>query len=129
MTSIGQIGHIDPAELAGQLHKELNSMARRHSNEEIDTISKVVTDGLNAKLRESEGKGERWFHGGKLSGIDIAVYGFFVNILGEDGNFQVIKLVLSKRRLREHILCGTKMWFPEYECVFEAIEDAERESI
>jgi glutathione S-transferase len=91
----------------------------RHSNEEIDVLLKEYVDALEKRL-----EGPEWFHGAKMSGIDIIVYAFLVNALGEKGNPEYTSLILGSDGVRKVITRGTKLWFPEYEGVLEDIEKA-----
>ena len=89
----------------------------RHSDEEIDILLKEYVDALENRL-----EGREWFHGSKLSGVDVVVYAFLVNAVGEKGNPGYTKLILGRSRIKELIRRGTKLWFPEYEGVLEEVE-------
>lgn len=91
----------------------------RHSDEEIDVLLKEYVDALEKRL-----EGREWFHGGKMSGIDVIVYAFLVNAVGEKGNPEYTKLILSREKIRDVIIRGTKMWFPEYEDILEEVQKA-----
>lgn len=89
----------------------------RHSDEEIDILLKEYVDALENRL-----EGREWLHGSKVSSIDIVVYAFLVNAVGEKGNPGYTKLILGRLRIKELIRRGTKLWFPEYEGVLEEVE-------
>jgi glutathione S-transferase len=94
----------------------------RHSDEEVDILLKEYVDALEKRM-----DGRAWFHENNMSSIDIVIYAFLVNAVGEKGNPDYTKLILGRPRIKELIRQGTRSWFPEYEAVLEEVENAGNE--
>jgi len=89
----------------------------RHSEREIDELLKEYVDGLEARLGE-----DRFFHGENPTMVDIIVYGFLANALGEAANPEYTNMILACERIRNYIAELTRRWFPEYEKISKMVD-------
>jgi len=89
----------------------------RHSEREVDELLKEYVDGLEARLGE-----HKFFHGENPAMVDIIVYGFLANALGEAGNPEYTKMLLASERIRKYTAELTTRWFPEYEKILRMVD-------
>lgn len=94
----------------------------RHSWAEVQTLQREAVGALEAKLR-----GRRYFHGdGRLSRIDLTVFGFLANTLTTEGNPHFTGLVLRSDTLRAFVRAMAVAWFPEYRALVQRTEEERR---
>ena len=88
----------------------------RHSNDEIDLLLREYVDGLDARLERDD-----YFHGKEPTMIDIIVFGFLANAIGELANPEYRAILLASERLKRYTAELTKKWFPEYETLLSDV--------
>jgi hypothetical protein len=94
----------------------------RHSDAEIDIIIRGWTDAIEVRLAESPNGLFYETKEGEPTMLDIVIFGFLANMLGETANPEVTAMILSGKHTRLFIATLTKRWFPEYKDLLEMVE-------